>query len=207
MTTKVNILNTPDPEGSPLLSLVRLDQNETPVIFFTPEGEISNVHYCEDPEISSYVLCNPPDCILCRVGKHYTQRFLLPVYQPLTDTIGVLAMTMHYRPYALYPQIKQILRIPKPMVVFIQKTGYRYSISTSELQPDMQTGEPRIAQYKKESESGQIQLMAVYPRLDNAQFADLPSVDRLLRLKGITLYASDTGTESLNPVSKEVDGE
>jgi len=194
MTTKVNILNTPDREGSPLLSIVRLDANETPVIPFTPEGEVVEVHYCEDPEVSSYVICNGPECLLCRVGIKHDRRVALPVYLPIGDMIGVLSMPQSYRPFALYPQIQQILRTPKPVVVFIRREGMRYFVSTSELKADMETGETHIAQFKKDSEAGHIQLAAVYPQLENAQLAELPNVARRLRLKGLDPHAIDNGT-------------
>ena len=68
--------------------LVRLGYDEIAIIPFTAEGQKVDIHYCPETEINSYVVCNGPDCVLCRIGRKRDQRMLLPVYVPAAGCVG-----------------------------------------------------------------------------------------------------------------------
>ncbi len=62
--------------------VIRLGSDETAIIPFTPHSMSVDLHYCQETEINGYVVCNGPDCVLCRIGRKKDQRLLLPVYLP-----------------------------------------------------------------------------------------------------------------------------
>src|SRR5437016_2588313 len=121
MADEVNVLDILGSDGNAPLELVRLDGNETAVVFFTPHGKPVSIHFCDQPEINAYILCNGKDCVLCRVGKKKEERVLIPVYLPEMDTIGVLPVSQSLRPNALLPQLSLVLKAKKPMVAFIKR--------------------------------------------------------------------------------------
>ena len=145
---KVNLLDVMESESveSPL-EVIRLGYNETAIIPFTAEGQGVDVHYCPESEINSYVICNDSDCVLCRIGRKRDQRLLLPVYQPAAGCVGVLPVSRSLRPFALLPQISNVLKVEKPMVMFLTREGGKYSVSTVELQEDVDGGEKAIRRF------------------------------------------------------------
>ena len=183
---KVNLLDVAAVESNEtLLERVRLGSDETAIIPFTSESESVDVHYCSETEINSYVICNGPDCVLCRIGRKCDQRLLLPVYLPAAGCIGILPVSRFLRPFALLPQISSVLKAGKPMVMFVVRDGAKYSVSTVELQKDVDGGEAVIKRFLTDYEAGLHDLSAVYPRIDNDQLADVAEIGRMMALKGV----------------------
>src|SRR4051812_39308681 len=97
-----------NPGGS--LTAIRIDQNERLVIPFTTSMLRTAMHYLNFAAVQGYVLCNGPDCLLCRIGRQQDVRDLLPVYDVLDKAVGVLAIGPNQRPQAIRPAIAPVLR-------------------------------------------------------------------------------------------------
>lgn len=133
---KVNLLDVAAAEAAEsLLEVVRLGSDETAIIPFTADSEAVDLHFCSETEINSYVVCNGPDCVLCRIGRKRDQRLLLPVYLPAAGCVGILPVSRSLRPFALLPQISSVLKAGKPIVMFVTREGAKYNVSTAELHP------------------------------------------------------------------------
>jgi hypothetical protein len=186
MSNKVNLLDLAVTESveSPL-EVVRLGSDETAIIPFTPNSESVDIHYCHETEISSYVICNGPDCLLCRIGRSQEHRLLLPVYLPTVGSIGVLPVIKSKRPFALLPQVLDVLKAGKPMVMFVTRNGAKYAVSTVDLQKDVDSGEAVIKQFCEDYEAGFHDLTSVYPKIDNEELANVAEISRMMKLKGI----------------------
>ena len=85
---------SPNPGG---LSLVQLNRDLQPFVFFTNEGLEITLHYCSEPELRCYVRCNGEGCTLCQGGKEVQQKLLLPVLDPVSDIVEVLAISKSIR--------------------------------------------------------------------------------------------------------------
>jgi hypothetical protein len=175
-----------DADGS--IALVRLNQDETAVIPFTSEGFPVKIHFCGDPEINGYVHCNGDSCLLCRTGRSQDERTLLPVYLPTSRSVAVLAISPSSRPGALRPQVMPILRSGKRVALLIRRLDrVAFKVGTVELQDGMDDGAEIIAGFLARWQAGQVDLAAVYPRLDNQDLAGLAGVAALMQLKRIEL--------------------
>lgn len=189
---KVNLLDVAAAEAAEsLLEVVRLGSDETAIIPFTADSEAVDLHYCSETEINSYVVCNGPDCVLCRIGRKRDQRLLLPVYLPAAGCVGILPVSRSLRPFALLPQISNVLKAGKPMVMFVTREGAKYTVSTAELQKDVDGGETAIRRFLDDYEGGLHVLAAVYPRIDNEQLASVEEITRMMSLKGVRVNAGD----------------
>lgn len=185
-SSTVNLLDVAAAEtNESLLEVVRLGSDETAIIAFTAESEPIDLHYCSETEINSYVVCNGPDCILCRIGRKRDERLLLPVYLPASGCVGILPVSRSLRPYALLPQITNVLKAGKPMVMFVTRDAAKYTVSTTELQKDVDGGEAAIKQFRDDYESGLLRLSSVYPSIDNEQLANVEEIARMMTLKGV----------------------
>ena len=191
-SNKVNLLDVAAAEtAESLLEVVRLGNDETAIIPFTADSEAVDLHYCSETEINSYVICNGPDCVLCRVGRKRDQRLLLPVYLPAAGCVGILPVSRSLRPFALLPQISNVLKAGKPMVMFVTREGAKYTVSTVELQKDVDGGEAAIRRFLDDYGAGNHDLSAVYPRIDNEQLASVEEIGRMMTLKGARRDAID----------------
>jgi hypothetical protein len=166
--------------------VVRLGNNETAIIPFTPDGEEIDLHFCDEPEINNYVPCNGPDCTLCRIGRKKEARMLIPVFLPTSGEIGVLAVSKSRRPSALFPQLMNIMKAGKPVGMFVSREGSKYVVSTFELGKDMETGEAEIKRFLEKYEAGEVSLASVYPTISNEELADVEGIARMMALKGIS---------------------
>jgi len=191
-SNKVNLLDVAAAEAAEsLLEVVRLGSDETAIIPFTADSEAVDLHYCSETEINSYVVCNGPNCVLCRVGRKRDQRLLLPVYLPAAGCVGILPVSRSLRPFALLPQISNVLKAGKPMVMFVTRKGAKYTVSTAELQKDVDAGEKAIRRFLDDDQAGLHVLAAVYPRIDNEQLASVEEIARMMSLKGVRVNAGD----------------
>lgn len=190
--TKVNLLDVVADESSEsLFEVVRLGVDETAIIPFTSESEAAEIHYCSETEINSYVICNGPDCVLCRIGRKQDQRLLLPVYLPVGSCVGILPMSRSLRPFALLPQIINVLKAGKPMVMFVTREGPKYTVSTKELERNEDGGEVVIKRFLEEYEVGIHSLATVYQNIDNQQLAGVEEIARMMSLKGVRINGDD----------------
>ena len=181
----VNFLDMLEVENDSPFELVRLNENQTAVLFFTPDCVQVNIHYCEESEIRGYVHCNGTDCLLCRVGKKVYSRILIPVYLPTTNSIGILPVSDSLRPGALRPQIATILKSKDPMSTFIKREGSKYTVESHAFPDDANGGEGAIIVFSEDLKKGIFDISAVYQRIDNQLLANVPEIDKLMELKGI----------------------
>jgi hypothetical protein len=192
MSNKVNLLDVAAAESieSPL-EIVRLGKDETAIIAFTADSEGVDLHYCSETEINGYVICNGPDCLLCRIGRKRDQRLLLPVYLPAAECVGILPVSYSLRPSALLPQILNVLKAEKLMVMFVTREVAKYTVSTVELKKDVDSGEVMIKRFLDDYEAGLHDLSNVYPRIDNEHLASVEGIGRMMVLKGVHRDAGD----------------
>ena len=192
MSKKVNLLDLAATESmGPTLDVVRLGHDETPILPFMSDSEKADLHYCSETEISSYVVCNGPDCVLCRIGRKQDERLLLPVYLPASGCVGILLVSRSLRPFALLPQIANVLKAEKRMVMFVTRDGAKYTVSTAEPQKDVDCGEAAIKRFLDDYEAGLHDLSAVYPKINNEQLANVEKIDRMMTLKGVSRDVGD----------------
>src|SRR5262245_49194353 len=95
--------------GGQSLEVFRVDQQVREFVTVTAIFEEVCVHFVADPDVNSYVHCNAngkkSDCALCQVENRAETRYLLPVYDPRTEAVAVLAVSPSCRPNALLPQL------------------------------------------------------------------------------------------------------
>jgi hypothetical protein len=198
---------TPGPAGQPVdglelwdtealdnsvgsLSAIRLDQNERLVIPFTTSLVRKELHYLSFAAVQGYVLCNGPDCLLCRVGRQQDVRDLLPVYDVLDRAVGVLAIGPNQRPHALRPAIAPVLRRVArgegPLLLTLCKQGYKYVAGAQPLPAGADDGAAAIRDFRDRFEAGMVDLTAAFQRLANEDLAAIDEVKNLMTAKGIT---------------------
>lgn len=185
--SKINVLDFVESPTPAALAVIRLGQDETPLIFFTADAEQVHLHYCEEPEIRGYSLCPGQGCLLCRLGRKADSRLLIPAYSPTEGAVGVLPVSTSLRPFALLPQIAPLFRADKPLVAFVRRDSTQYRVSTQELGPHIEAGEAEIRRFMTEYAEGALRLAQVFPQIDPALLASVPQIARLMALKGVTL--------------------
>ena len=186
VSTKVNILDVVASEiAESTLEVVRLGNDETAIIPFTADSEGIDLHYCSETEINSYVVCNGPDCVLCKIGRRKEERLLLPVYLPASGCVGILPVSRSLRPYALLPQISNVLKSDTLMVMFVIREVGKYMISTKSLEKDMDGGELQIKEFLEDYAAGSINLIDLYPKIDHEQLLGVDGIQKMAALKGI----------------------
>jgi hypothetical protein len=166
------------------LKVIKLDENEAAIIPFTQDGERVLLHYLEDAEYRGYLRHNENDCILCRIGRKLQEQILLPFFLPVSREIAILAASTTMRPKSLLPQLQNLLRSDKRMVLFIHRDRDLYTISSRELPPDVSDGADIIKDFIEAYRENRISLADVYPLLTNEQLANLPGIAAILKLKG-----------------------
>ena len=166
-------------------AIVTRGNDETAIIPFTADSEGIDLHYCSETEINSYVVCNGPDCVLCKIGRRKEERLLLPVYLPASGCVGILPVSRSLRPYALLPQISNVLKSDTLMVMFVIREVGKYMISTKSLEKDMDGGELQIKEFLEDYAAGSINLIDLYPKIDNEQLLGVDGIQKMAALKGI----------------------
>ena len=192
-TNTVNLLDVATAElfGESTLELIRLGNDETAIIPFTTDSVAVNIHYSSESEIRGYVLCNGPDCVLCKIGRKQEERLLLPVYLPTAGCVGILPVSRSLRPSSLLPQIANTLKTDKAIVMFVVRDGAKYIVSTTELQKDVDAGESAIKRFRDDCEAGLHDLSTIYPKIANEELAGITEINRMMELKGIQWNGAD----------------
>jgi hypothetical protein len=174
--------------GGQPLEVFRVDQQLRELVTITAEFEEVRVHYVADPDVSSYVHCNAngknADCVLCRVENRAETRYLVPVYDPRTEAVAVLAVSPSCRPNALLPQLSAVLDKDRPQVVFLKREQGKYTLRAADLEEGMDDGATVSAAFSHQYEAGTVKLADVFVRLTNEHLARLPSVARSLKYRG-----------------------
>ena len=140
------------------------------------------------------MVCNGNDCVLCKIGRKKELRLLLPVYLPVAGCVGVLPVSLSLRPFSLLPQISNVWKAEKPMVMFVTRQNAKYTVSTADLQKDVDGGESEIKRFLEAYNSSGLELSSAYLRIDNEQLAGIEEITRMLALKGIRKNADNQRT-------------
>jgi len=181
-----SLLDFAAPIETEALSLLRITDNETPVIPFTAQVEKIKLHYCDEPEITGYVQCHGDGCILCAIGRKPDERLLNPVYAPSTGDISVLAITPSMRPHALLPQYLPHLSANERRILFVQKAGMaKFRLTARPLPADVDDGRAVVEAFMARWQAGEVRLADVYSVIDNATLMTIPAIARLAQLKGL----------------------
>ena len=73
-------------------------------------------------------------------------------------------------------------------VIFIKKLdNNNFQVDTKPINEGVDTGLKVIKQFVKKFDSGDIDMTSVYPRYSNEQLAEIPEVEAMMVVKGITL--------------------
>ena len=186
MSKKIDLVKDFEAMANGALERVRLDASEIAIIPFTAEAERVDIHYCKEPDINDYVICNGGDCFLCKIRREKTVRQLLPVYIPASGVVGVLPIPTSLRPQSLWPQLVNVLKDGSRKAVFISRLhGDSYTVTAVPLQDDVADGAEVIKTFLEDHQKGMIQLDSVFPKATNEQLAAIPEIDRMLKLRGI----------------------
>lgn len=185
--TSVDLLKYGETVQPTTPELVRINQVEIAVQPFTAEGTRVYFHYREEADIRGYVHCNGPDCLLCRIGHKADQRILLPVFLPTSGVIGVLPISTSMTPFSLLPQVLKTVKNERRCILFIRREGSKYLVQQTDLTPEIEGGEEVIADFLERFNNGEIDISAVYNRVDNETLAQVSEIARMMALKGIRL--------------------
>jgi hypothetical protein len=177
--------------AGPVLEIVRLDGNETTVIPFMSEGLPIHLHYCEQPDIGpGYVRCNQETengrCLLCDVGRHRDERYLLPVYLPEARVVGILAVSLSLRPKSLLAQLLAHLERTEPVVLFIRREGANFTVASAPLPPGADDGANVIGAFRERFDCGEIVIESAFTSVPNSRLAVIPEIAHALALRGKT---------------------
>jgi hypothetical protein len=169
------------------LQRVFLNQNKTAIILFTSSCETVFLHYCRETEIRGYLQCNDHGCVLCAAGCNKEERYLLPVYLPTAEIIGILPISPSRRPKSLLPQLLPITKgNSDSIVVLISRQNYgQFSVETRQLPPDIDRGESLIQEFLTQHKAGKIELVSVYPQIPDDELRCIPSIAKMLQLLGL----------------------
>ncbi|MDB5312974.1 MAG: hypothetical protein JWO38_7176 [Gemmataceae bacterium] len=181
------------PTAGPPAELVRLTADDTPIVLFTHQVVEVILHYAREPEISSYVHCNgggESRCALCLAGRSLEERYLLPVYLPLSRSVGVLPISHSLRPNSLLCLLLPHLEaraepVSPPPLLFVRRQDTRFTVSSGLLQPGEDDGAAVVKAFRAQLADGRVRLVDMFPRIPNDRLSAIPDIARLLALKGI----------------------
>jgi hypothetical protein len=186
MANHVNIITyLEDDSDERPLELVRLNESDTAIITFTADSVSTQLHYCGEPEINSYVLCNGANCLLCRIGRKKEERLLIPVYVPTKEAVAVLAVSTNKRPGALLPQIGPLLR-DGPRLAFLSRHGGIFKVKGAAIPDDADRGEVAVKRFVEAHSAGTIDLTKVFLTIENEYLAQVREIASMVKLKGLS---------------------
>jgi hypothetical protein len=167
---------------------VSLSENQTSVILFTNGADEVQIHYCNDPDIKSYVQCNGDDCVLCQTGVKKVKMNLMPVYSPQSGEIEVLAFSENKRPGALLPQLQNVLGSPLPQVLLISRPdNYSFELIARPVPKGVDTGRDVAEAFMVDWESDRVDLKTIYAVYSNQVLSSVPGIRRELEVRGLTV--------------------
>jgi len=197
---KVDVLTywgaVPQARGAENLELFRPEPTQAAIRFFTSDTVPVKIHFCKERELNCFVRCNGESCVLCQAGKNVDERVLLPVYACNTAAIEILAISPSCRPGALRPQVLPLLQAmvgaTKPVLALISKPDQlTFKVTQVQGAPHHSLGEAAIKEFTEFWEAGVIDPASVYPKMDNATLAAIPSITTMLQLKGVIPSEND----------------
>ena len=171
--------------GGKQLDHIRIQRDETPILLVTSDVPTpANLHFNDTAEYRGYLHCNGASCPFCRAGRARNERILIPVYDLTEGRVRILPVGISQAPNALLPQLFRD-RTSGPRVVFISMTDdKKYRVTFAPLNEGVQSGAAAIADFVRQFEAGEIDVNSVFPRFDNDFLASIPSIARVLSLKG-----------------------
>ncbi len=169
------------------IDLVRLSENDTPLMLFTKDAVETYLHYLNANELKGYVHCNGDDCVLCKLELKRSKRFLMPVFRAIPRDVAVLSISDSLRPHALFPQLKNAMKTDQPQVLFIRKSAdhLKFQVKSVMLDEDMDDGSSIISRFVEKWEKGDISLESVYPQVDNDTLLSIHEIAQMALLKAI----------------------
>jgi len=185
-----------DEESCSQLENFRIGQDEKPGVLITRKHQVVYVHYCGEPEIKGYAICNieggSDRCMLCEIGRKRNKRLLYPVFSLETENVEILPVSESLRPYALLPQILNILSTDKRQVTFFSQENYKYSLTTRKLGKERKRlVTPVIKSFIKSWKAQDVDLSSVYQRISNSTLASYPEIRKMADLKGLDVDIDD----------------
>jgi len=169
---------------------IRLDANERFLVPFTTSVVTVQTHFLDLPGHWGYVRCNGPDCVLCRVGRKQDSRDLLPVYDVIAKSVGVLPVSPSVLTESLKSQLLPALRqlkADKRVLIAVRKldrTGF--SVALLDLPEGADDGASEIARFLEAHAGGTVELARIYRQLSNQELAAIPEIATSMRLKGVS---------------------
>lgn len=188
---KVNVLEIAEETANQSLKTlepVKLGENDTTVIFFTPDAVEVAAHYCAEKDIRDYVLCNSPECVLCQIGRERIEMVLIPVYLPISETIGVIRARNKHSARALLPQIAECMKGASNgdrYAAFITRKGGDYNVATRKLPDDADGGDEAIKKYMENVKTGVVDLSTVVSKIKNKTLTENPQINKELHYRGL----------------------
>lgn len=171
--------------------VIRLDTNDKLLIPFTSTLVEVKIHWVEYPSLRSYLQCNGPDCLLCRIGRQPEPRDLLPVYDVVAKAVGVLPVSPSVRPHALMPQLMPVIRCvinnERVLIAVARPDRQTFRVSVLDLPDDADAGEEAVLRFQEAFDAGKIDLAGIYQRLPNETLATVPEIATIMKLRGISL--------------------
>lgn len=175
-------------EPTSQLEIIRISGDEQPVIPFTPVGQEIAIHWCDEPEIRGYAACSGSGCTLCLAGKRREERILLPMFNPIAQSVGVLLVSRSQRPGSLLPLLLREMGNPDETaqkVLFVRKDETnKFTVASSVLADTDSDGAAIIKTFLENVESGNVTLDSVIQKYTDAQLRAVPAIERRLQLKG-----------------------
>jgi hypothetical protein len=173
------------------LAEIRLDANERLLVPFTTSVVEVQAHYVDYRSLTGYIACNGGDRLLCRIGRQPETRDLLPVYDPVAQSVGVLPVSPNMRPHALKPQLLPVLRRiqqnERVLLAIRKEDRVRYTVNTLDLPDDADDGAAEIGKFLDALEARTIDPRAIYVHMENDVLATIPEVANQMRLRGVSL--------------------
>jgi len=184
-------------DGSPSsLEIFRIGHDEKAGVLFTRQHQVVYVHYCGEPEIKGYVICNieggSDHCLLCRIGRKKNKRLLFPIISLETENVEILSVSDSLRPYALLPQIQNILEAEKKLATFFSHENYKYTLTTHRLKKGHRKRAASVIKpFSKSWTAQHVDLSSVYQRIKNSTLESYTEIKKMADLKGIDIDELD----------------
>lgn len=175
------------------LCVITIGEDPRKLIPLSADGKLVELHYIADSRYRGYLLCNGPDCCLCKIGKSKKEFFLLPVYDLIEQRIGVLRIPVNRRPGSLasvlIPNLKKFVSDDQSasFLQVFKKNSYEYVSTIRELPSNIEVCADLVAGFQSKVATlglGPVLLSAI-EQISNAELREFPSIRRELDLEGL----------------------